>query len=878
MGAQRLLMLLVANVLFIACSQQLQLLALKSEAAIERLALLDLRSSLGIRAADWHKKSDPCKSWVGVECQSGRVTGLRLHGLRRSKWGRLNPRFSVDSIVNLTMLSSFNSSGFLLPGSIPSWFGYRLSALQVLDLCSSSVSGSIPESLGNMMSLSVLKLSDNAISGTIPATLGQLSSLAVLDLSSNLLTGLVPPELYFLRNLVSLDLSTNRLNGMISSGMGNFSEIKYLNLSDNGFSSVVPAELFFLFKMVELDLSSNSLSGTLPEVRHLVNLQKMNLGSNYLEGSLSKETFFSLVQLESLVLRNNRFHGALPNVLWILPKLHFLDVSGNQFTGRLPDLGSNFNATIKVFNLSWNLFYGTLAVQLVKFGSVDLSGNYFEGVSLGSNLTKIQLMRNCLQMGNQRSLEECRSFYADQGTRFDDFGVVSRPSSNSKSRFVFIMVGVFGGVLLLVVLVVIMWVIQRSCRHVEVNGATNANAKHVSKDGTSASTMASVDVPHVGKSFTYEQLAQSTSNFNEKFLIKNGHSGDLYRGRMDSGTHITVKKVDVHVLNNESYVSELKFFDTVSHPRLVPFLGHCLDQDNQKFLVYKYLPNGDLAKSFNRKTSGTDGDLQSLDWITRLKIATGVAEGLSYLHHECNPPLVHGDLKATSIILDDNFEVRLGSFGEVHAQPESPPTSIPEFTNPRTPGQCLSGLSLTTCAHDVYCFGKIMLELVTGKVGMSDSDETIAKEWLEQMLSYISISDKEKLSKILDPSLMVDDDLQEEVWGMALIARSCLRPNPSKRPLMKHILRALENPWKVVRDGGPWLRTTSSRKSWAAAFFSSSSWRQNSSEGNAAFRRSGTSGSHSSSGQERQTSRKKLSSEIFPEPADAWFLESQNQD
>uniref|UniRef100_A0A7N0VCD3 Protein kinase domain-containing protein n=1 Tax=Kalanchoe fedtschenkoi TaxID=63787 RepID=A0A7N0VCD3_KALFE len=815
MGAQRLLMLLVANVLFIACSQQLQLLALKSEAAIERLALLDLRSSLGIRAADWHKKSDPCKSWVGVECQSGRVTGLRLHGLRRSKWGRLNPRFSVDSIVNLTMLSSFNSSGFLLPGSIPSWFGYRLSALQVLDLCSSSVSGSIPESLGNMMRL-------------------------------------VPPELYFLRNLVSLDLSTNRLNGMISSGMGNFSEIKYLNLSDNGFSSVVPAELFFLFKMVELDLSSNSLSGTLPEVRHLVNLQKMNLGSNYLEGSLSKETFFSLVQLESLVLRNNRFHGALPNVLWILPKLHFLDVSGNQFTGRLPDLGSNFNATIKVFNLSWNLFYGTLAVQLVKFGSVDLSGNYFEGVSLGSNLTKIQLMRNCLQMGNQRSLEECRSFYADQG--------------------------VFGGVLLLVVLVVIMWVIQRSCRHVEVNGATNANAKHVSKDGTSASTMASVDVPHVGKSFTYEQLAQSTSNFNEKFLIKNGHSGDLYRGRMDSGTHITVKKVDVHVLNNESYVSELKFFDTVSHPRLVPFLGHCLDQDNQKFLVYKYLPNGDLAKSFNRKTSGTDGDLQSLDWITRLKIATGVAEGLSYLHHECNPPLVHGDLKATSIILDDNFEVRLGSFGEVHAQPESPPTSIPEFTNPRTPGQCLSGLSLTTCAHDVYCFGKIMLELVTGKVGMSDSDETIAKEWLEQMLSYISISDKEKLSKILDPSLMVDDDLQEEVWGMALIARSCLRPNPSKRPLMKHILRALENPWKVVRDGGPWLRTTSSRKSWAAAFFSSSSWRQNSSEGNAAFRRSGTSGSHSSSGQERQTSRKKLSSEIFPEPADAWFLESQNQD
>ncbi|KAL7235572.1 hypothetical protein ACSBR1_018961 [Camellia fascicularis] len=94
--------------------------------------------SLGIRAKDWPRKTDPCSRWRGVECRTGRVVRIIVSGLRRTSAGGRNPRFAVDSLANFTLLAKFNSSGFSLPGSIPDWFDQRLSALQVLDFRSCS--------------------------------------------------------------------------------------------------------------------------------------------------------------------------------------------------------------------------------------------------------------------------------------------------------------------------------------------------------------------------------------------------------------------------------------------------------------------------------------------------------------------------------------------------------------------------------------------------------------------------------------------------------------------------------------------------------------------------------------------------------------------
>lgn len=187
-----------------------------------------------------------------------------------------------------------------------------------------------------------------------------------------------------------------------------------------------------------------------------------------------------------------------------------------------------------------------------------------------------------------------------------------------------------------------------------------------------------------------------------------------------------------------------------------------------------------------------------------------------------------------------------------------------------------TGSPSATCAYDVYCFGKILLELVTGKLGISATSDTNTNEWLEQTLPYISIYERELVTKIVDPSLIVDEDLLEEVWAMAIVARSCLNPKPSKRPLMRYILKALENPLKVVREdnisnSARLVKAASSRGSWNAALYGS--WRHSSSEivslpgqGGNSFK-AGSQGTQCG-GYDRSFSNKKLSRDIFPEPVD----------
>lgn len=177
--------------------------------------------------------------------------------------------------------------------------------------------------------------------------------------------------------------------------------------------------------------------------------------------------------------------------------------------------------------------------------------------------------------------------------------------------------------------------------------------------------------------------------------------------------------------------------------------------------------------------------------------------------------------------------------------------------------------------------GKVLLELVTGKLGISGSNDANTNEWLEDVLPYINAYEKELMMKIVDPSLILDEDLLEEVWAMAIVAKTCLNPKPMKRPLARYILKALENPLKIVREetiSSARLRTTSSRGSWNAAFFGS--WRHSSSEivalpgsnreGSSGLKPPGAGGSQGiGQGGEMSSSHKRLSKEIFPEPAAA---------
>lgn len=617
--------------------------------AAEAAALQKLKQSLDIDSASWPESTDPCGNWAGIRCANGHVLSIQLAGLRRSRVGhQLSPVVALDSLQKLPYLVSLNVSRFQLPGGLPGWLG-NLTSLQRLDFTSSGLNGSLPQSLGSLFNLKVLWLPQNDLVGRIPSSLGRLSNLTSFNVSGNRLDGQFPGGLDRYMGLQVLDVSGNNLTGPLPKAMGSANQgLRKLVLQNNSFSGTIPSTWGNFSSLDMLDLSLNKLSGEIPsEVGSLMNLTSLILSGNYLNGSI-------------------------PLTITALEKLVILDLSYNALSGSLPDSIGNLQQ-LENAQLSNNFFLGYVPIgfaSLSKLVTLDISNNFLEGLLPNGLLTNASVEGNCLaDASNQLSLELCTKFYSNQGLQFLGFtllspadapeipslGIPSPAPQEGPELFSLIegklgerrpywlipvILGVGGASLLLLLLGgSLLWYLRRT-RQGGIAVAQDSNLDDLETGGV---VLSPVDLAQarLGEPFTFARLEQATSKFSVANLMLEGHSGDLYKGLLE-GVEVVVKRIDITKVKKTLLATELDVMGKISHPRIISLIGHCLDQEDVKLLVYKYMPYGDLAfalHSRSRQSSGTDPPI-SLDWITRLKVAIGIAEGLTHLH-ETYPPTVH---------------------------------------------------------------------------------------------------------------------------------------------------------------------------------------------------------------------------------------------
>ncbi|KAF7149308.1 hypothetical protein RHSIM_Rhsim03G0241300 [Rhododendron simsii] len=233
--------------------------------------------------------------------------------------------------------------------------------------------------------------------------------------------------------------------------------------------------------------------------------------------------------------------------------------------------------------------------------------------------------------------------------------------------------------------------------------------------------------------FTYEELAMATDGFSKANLIGQGGFGHVHKGVLPSGKEVAVKQLKAGSGQGEcEFQAEVEIISRVHHRHLVTLVGYCIT-GSHRMLVYDFVPNNTLAFHLHGKGR------PNMDWPTRLKIALGAAKGLAYLHEDCHPKIIHRDIKGTNILLDSNFEAKVADFGLAKFSPDADThisTRVMGTFGYLAPEYASSGK--LTDKSDVFSFGVMLLELITGRQPFDDSKsstEDSLVDWARPLLT-----------------------------------------------------------------------------------------------------------------------------------------------
>ncbi|KAI6671900.1 hypothetical protein NL676_006785 [Syzygium grande] len=287
--------------------------------------------------------------------------------------------------------------------------------------------------------------------------------------------------------------------------------------------------------------------------------------------------------------------------------------------------------------------------------------------------------------------------------------------------------------------------------------------------------------------FSYEELKIATDGFSNFNLLGQGGFGYVHKGVLSSGKVVAIKQLKAGSGQGErEFQAEVEIISRIHHRHLVTLVGYCIS-GAQRILVYEFVPNNTLEFHLHGK------DRPTMAWPMRMKIALGSARGLAYLHEDCRPKIIHRDIKASNILLDFNFEAKVADFGLAKSAFDTDThisTRVMGTFGYLAPEYASSGK--LTEKSDVFSFGVVLLELITGRRPVDKSRpfvEDSMVDWARPLLTQ-ALEDG-KFDAIVDPKLHKDYD-SEEMTRMIACAAACVRHSARHRPRMTQVVRALE--------------------------------------------------------------------------------------
>ncbi|XP_076932552.1 protein NSP-INTERACTING KINASE 3-like [Bidens hawaiensis] len=497
-----------------------------------------------------------------------------------------------------------------------------------------------------------------------------------------------------------------------------------------------------------------------------------------ISGTLSS-AIENLSNLQSIMLQDNAISGPITGAIGKLKKLQTLDLSGNKFSGELPtSLGDLKN--LNLLRLNNNSLTGPVPESLSKLGSltlVDLSYNNFSGLLPKISARTFKIIGNPL-LCEHNSANGCSVVYPEPLA----FPPSGESSSGDKSRRLAIALGSSFGAILLIILVVVFLIWWRYRKNQQIFFDVNDQFDP------------EVCLGHLRR-FTFKELRAATDNFNAKNILGTGGFGIVYKGLLTDGTLVAVKKLkdDNNFGGEVQFQTEVETISLAVHRNLLRLWGFC-STENERILVYPFMPNGSVASKLRDQIHGKP----VLDWSRRKNIALGTARGLLYLHEQSDPKIIHRDVKAANILLDEDFEAVVGDFGlaKLLDHRDSHVTTAVRGTVGHIAPEYLS-TGQSSEKTDVFGFGILLLELITGQKAL-DFGKTVVNQKVVMLDWVKKLHQDGKLNLMVDKSLHNNFD-RVELEEMVQVALLCTQFSVLNRPKMSEVLRMLEGEGLVER-------------------------------------------------------------------------------